>query len=82
MAADYVAAWKAFKTSEQFQKWTDTTTLGRIGREQREYLENRILAAFEHGWNMHLAASAQETRAEAKGCTTELSTVPNMDHQR
>jgi hypothetical protein len=59
--ADYVKCWKAFKESEQFRKWTDDSSLN-LHPKQKQYLENRILAAFEHGWNMCQAATAQETR--------------------
>jgi hypothetical protein len=69
MEPDYVAAWRRFKESEQFKRWTDRSTIGPPGESQ--YLENRILAAFEMGWNVAVAEMSKA--AEGKSVAQEES---------
>jgi hypothetical protein len=60
--SDYVAAWKAFKESEQFRYWTRAETLGGNLARRDEFLANRIIAAFEYGWNAALASQGNQKK--------------------
>lgn len=50
MATDYANEVDGFRDSDEWLVSSDPTTLG-AGAHQRQYLENRLLRAFQAGWN-------------------------------
>lgn len=59
MSTPYKTALDAFRSSEEWQSCTNPLTLGAAPTERR-FLENRLLRAFEKGWDAGYASARWE----------------------
>lgn len=59
MSTIYGKALQAFQTSPEFKQWADPGTLGRNPETQRALIQNRLIEAFESGWNARDADNSE-----------------------
>lgn len=57
----YGKALQAFQTSPEFRQWSDPDSLGTDPKVQRVLMQNRLIEAFETGWNKRGEALAKLT---------------------
>jgi hypothetical protein len=61
MSTPYKNALEAFRDSDEWRSCTEPSTIGATSK-QRQYLENRLLRAFEKGWDAGYDAARAEFR--------------------